>query len=200
MKKIVTLCLLICFLVLGGCSQASPGTQSAPAPQDKPKSDYPNKTIELIVPFAAGGATDLVARILKDIVPKYLPKNQTIVVVNKPGGGGVIGANEVLNAKPDGYTVGLLTHGNVALVPHQGKAKYTYESFQPVAKVTGTQQVLYVRSDAPWKTFEEWLDYVKKNPGTFTYGPAAGLGSGAHIPMVMLRGAAKTGEFIARTT
>ena len=190
MKKFFLLCLSMLFIVLAGCSQSSSSQssetkESSAANKEKSKIEYPTKPIEVLVPFAAGGSTDIGARILAKYLPKYLP-NANLVIVNKPGGSGSIAITDLFNAKPDGYTLAMSTHRAISMQPLYGNVKYSYDSFQPISKVFGNQQIMIVKADAPWKTFEEWLNYVKKNPGKFSYGVAGGLGSGAHIPVAEL--------------
>ena len=178
----VSLFLLV--LVLGACSSKEE-TQSAQGEEEIAKIDYPEQPIELIVPLAPGGSTDIGARILEKHLPKYLP-DAKIVVVNKSGGSGTIGMSNVFISKPDGYTIGITPHSTVTMQPLYGKTKYAHDSFQPIAKVFENQQILVVKSDAPWQTFEEWFEYVKNNPDVFTFGVSGGIGSGAHLPMAEL--------------
>lgn len=176
-----------------GCSQASTGSDSekdestgTTETQEVASADYPSKPIEILVPFAAGGSTDTTARVLSKYLPKYLPNEVNIVIVNKPGAGGTIAATDLFKAEPDGYTLELATHRSIAMQPVYGQTEYSYDSFQPIAKVTTEQQVMAVRADAPWDTFEDWLDYVNENPGQFTYAVSGGIGSGSHLPMAEL--------------
>lgn len=186
MKKILLICLAMFLIVLGGCSQSSQTSKtngaSAAKNEKQTKINYPTKPIEVLVPFAAGGSTDIGARILAKYLPKYLP-NANLVIVNKPGGSGSIAISDLFNAKPDGYTLAMSTHRAISMQPLYGNVKYNYDSFQPISKVFGNQQIMIVKADAPWKTFDQWLDYVKKNPDKFSYGVAGGLGSGAQIPV-----------------
>lgn len=178
MKKFFMLCLVMMLLVLGACSNGKAG-------EKVDASDYPTKAIEVIVPFAAGGSTDIGARILEKHLPKYLKKAQ-LVIVNKEGGSGTIALSDLYKSKPDGYTVALTTHRAAALQPLYGKTRYDYDSFSTIAKVFGNQQILVVKADSKWKTFEDWLNYVKENPNKFTYGVSGGIGSGSHLPMAEL--------------
>lgn len=192
-KKTGIVCILILLLALVGCSQNT-SQQSATANSEnkgssetqKDAKNFPNKPIEILVPFAAGGSTDTAARVVSKYLPKYLPNKVNIVIVNKPGGGGTIAATDLFKATPDGYTLELSTHRSIAMQPIYGKTQYSYDSFQPIAKVSTDQQVMVVRADAPWKTFEDWLEYVKKNPNKFSYGVSGGIGSGSHLPMAEL--------------
>jgi tripartite-type tricarboxylate transporter receptor subunit TctC len=188
MKKFIVLFLSLLLIVLAGCqSSQSTGSKETTAANNKKQSkiEYPTKPIEVLVPFAAGGSTDIGARILAKYLPKYLP-NANLVIVNKPGGSGSIAISDLFNAKPDGYTLAMSTHRAISMQPLYGNVKYNYDSFQPISKVFGNQQIMIVSADAPWKTFDQWLDYVKKNPDKFSYGVAGGLGSGAHIPVAEL--------------
>ncbi|OCS84773.1 Bug family tripartite tricarboxylate transporter substrate binding protein [Caryophanon tenue] len=176
MKKFMLTCVLLMALVLAACSGET--AQSS-------DTDYPERPIEIIVPFAPGGSTDIGGRILEKYLPQYLPEAQ-FVIVNKPGGSGTIALSDLYASKPDGYTLALTTHRALALQPLYGTTKYNHESFLPIAKVFGNQQILVVKADAPWQTFEEWLAYVKENPNEFTFGVSGGIGSGSHLPMAEL--------------
>jgi len=186
MKKFVIVMLSLLLIVLAGCSETSQEAE-AEASNDKKetKVEYPTKPIEILVPFAAGCSTDIGARIIEKYLPKYLPDAQ-LVVVNKPGGSGSIAISDLFNSKPDGYTLAMSTHRAISMQPLYGNVKYEHDSFQGIAKVFGNQQIMIVKADAPWQTFEEWLDYVKANPGEFSYGVAGGIGSGAHLPIAEL--------------
>ncbi len=180
---------ILFLLIMSGCNQEieSSGSKLILSTNDENKLtiDYPTKPIEIIVPFAAGGSTDIGARILEKYLPNYLP-NARFVIINKPGGGGTIAMSNLFNAKPDGYTIALATHRAVDTFPLYGTTNYSHDSFQPIAKVFINQQIMIVKNDAPWQTFEEWVDYVKGNPGKFTYGASGGLGSATHLPMAEL--------------
>ncbi len=136
---------------------------------------YPTKPIELIVPFGAGGSTDLAARVLSSVIPKYL--GQPVVVVNKKGGGGQIGMNYVLKAKPDGYTMMEATIGPITIYPalHR-KAPFTYNSMKAVARTELIPAVLVARPDKRWSDTKEFVEFVKDNPGVLKYS-IAGMGS-----------------------
>lgn len=189
MKKIIVIFLSILILVVVGCAEETEyyenDVTSVASEEKKPEIEYPTKPIEIIVPFAAGGSTDIGARILDKYLPNYLP-NAQFVIVNKPGGGGTIAMSDLFTAKPDGYKIALATHRAVDTFPLYGKTKYAHDSFEPIAKVFINQQIMIVKNDAPWQTFDEWVEYVKKNPGQFTYGASGGLGSATHLPMAEL--------------
>lgn len=169
--------ILMSLIVMAGCSEKETSGGSGEA-----SSDYPKKPIELIVPYPPGGGTDTVARAVEQVVNKYIPNDQQVVIVNRAGGTGTVGNTEVFNAKPDGYTMGLVTVETLSVQPHFGNTVYTHDSFQPITRVTSEPQIFVVRSDAPWDTFEEWLEFVKQNPNKFTYA-TPGPGSAGHIAM-----------------
>lgn len=138
---------------------------------------FPAKEVQIIIPYAPGGATDLVFRALAASTQKYLGK--AVVVVNRAGGGGAVGFNEVAQARPDGYTlVSIITP--VTILPHQVKTAFTYQSFAPIINVVQDPAMLQVRADAPWKTLDEFLGYARANPGMITVGNS-GAGGGVHL-------------------
>jgi tripartite-type tricarboxylate transporter receptor subunit TctC len=121
--------------------------------------EYPDKPVQLIVPYGAGGSTDLLARAIAQVAPKYF--SQPLVVVNKPGGGAIPGRLDVKSAKPDGYTL-LFGYGSGEdlVVPHQRQLPYdALNDFEPVARMSIHSIVLAVAADSPYKTL---ADLVKK--------------------------------------
>ncbi|WP_248923866.1 Bug family tripartite tricarboxylate transporter substrate binding protein [Paenibacillus hamazuiensis] len=181
MKNKFAFITMIFALLLTACAQGAPQAQknqkNAGARSD---ADFPTKPITLIVPYAAGGGTDQIARILEKVLKKYMPNGQNIVVENKTGGAGTVGTAEVFQAKPDGYKLALVAGGPLSVQPHYGNIPFSHDSFQPVIRIASSPLLLAVKADAPWKTFDEWFDYVKKNPGKFTYS-SAGAGNPGHI-------------------
>lgn len=176
MKKILLLIMISLVISAVGC------TNNANVGENEEVSKFPEKTIELIVPYDAGGATDLIARTLEKNIKDYLPNGKGIVVVNKAGGAGTVGTADVFQAKPDGYTIGLAVTGPMSLQPNYGNIPYTHDSLQPVIRIATSPHLLAVRADAEWDTFDQWLEFVKSNPGDFTYG-SSGTGNPAHIAM-----------------
>jgi tripartite-type tricarboxylate transporter receptor subunit TctC len=139
--------------------------------------EFPTKEVQIIIPWAAGGATDLIFRALAASTEKYLGK--AVIVVNRPGGAGAVGYTEVFQAKPDGYTlVSAITP--LTILPHQVSTAFTYKSFDPIINVVRDPGMFLVRSDAPWKSLKEFLDYAKKNPDMITVGNS-GAGGGVHL-------------------
>ena len=139
---------------------------------------YPARPIKYICPWPAGGSTDAVIRALAESAGKIL--GQTIIVDNKPGAGGMLGAIEMLNTKPDGYTLTQLPHG-VFRIPHMQKVAYdTLKDFTWIACLTGYTFGLVVPSDSPIKSIKDLVAYAKANPETFTYG-STGTGTSPHL-------------------
>jgi len=139
--------------------------------------EFPTKEVQIIIPWAAGGATDLIFRALGATTGKYL--GQAVVVVNRTGGAGAVGYTEAMKAKPDGYTlVSAITP--LTILPHRVKTAYTYESFEPIINVVKDPGMFLVRSDSPWKSLKEFLDYAKNNPEMITVGNS-GAGGGVHL-------------------
>ncbi|MFZ4285571.1 Bug family tripartite tricarboxylate transporter substrate binding protein [Variovorax sp. HJSM1_2] len=147
------------------------------------QSDYPNHQIELLVPYQAGGGTDGLARAFADASRKHI--NQPIVVLNKPGAGGAIGWSEVINSKPDGYKLAVLTVELLTL-PHLGLAKFKYDDFQPIAQLNSDPAAITVKADAPWNTIEEFIAAAKKSPETVRVGNS-GNGSIWHLAAAALQ-------------
>lgn len=147
---------------------------------------FPDRPIELIVPFGAGGTTDVFARAFTRVITKYLPNEQRTVVINKPGGAATIGISVVANAEPDGYTLGFLPGGILELQPHYGRTTWTSDDFEPVIAFLEIPASINVLDSSPIKTYEQWLEFTKKNPGKFTYTTPGGTGSGTHLSMEQL--------------
>ncbi len=139
--------------------------------------DFPTKEVQIIIPWAAGGATDLIFRALAATTGKYL--GQAVVVMNRPGGGGAVGYTEGAQARADGY---ILTSAvtPLTILPHQVKTAFTYKNFEPVINVVSDPSMFLIRADAPWKSLKEFLDYAKKNPNMITVGNS-GAGGGVHL-------------------
>jgi tripartite-type tricarboxylate transporter receptor subunit TctC len=138
---------------------------------------FPTKEVSIIIPYAPGGATDLVFRALAASTQKHLGK--AVVVINKAGGGGTVGVVEAQRAKPDGYTL-VTAITPLTILPHQVKTTFTYKDFEPILNVVQDPVMFQVQAQAPWKTLQEFLDYAKKNPGVITVGNS-GAGGGVHL-------------------
>jgi tripartite-type tricarboxylate transporter receptor subunit TctC len=152
---------------------------------------YPTKPIKLIVPVAAGGGSDMIARQVAERLGRGL--GQTIVVDNVSGGGGVIATQTTQRAAPDGYTLMQSYVATHATSPATRKLTYDpIKDFTPVGMIGGTPNVLVVPVSLPANTFKEFVDYAKKNVGKISYG-SSGQGSLTHLAMEQLKDA--TGIF-----
>jgi len=139
--------------------------------------DYPTHSIEIIVPFNAGGGTDALARAFADNARKHLA--QSFVINNKPGASGVIGWSDVVNSKPDGYKLALMTV-ELTILPHLGMSKFGTEEFAPIARLNYDPAAITVKADAPWNTVEEFIAAAKKANGEMKMGNS-GNGSIWHL-------------------
>ncbi|OPY66976.1 MAG: Tripartite tricarboxylate transporter family receptor [Syntrophorhabdus sp. PtaU1.Bin050] len=139
---------------------------------------YPTRPIEIVCAFQPGGAADMTNRVWAKYLEKYL--GVSLMLVNKPGGGGVIGVTYLAKGSPDGYRIANFSdHMLTAII--LGNATYTLDDLRIVAQVNLIANTVAVRGDAPWKTYQEFVEYAKKNPGV-KYGHQ-GLGSSAHLRM-----------------
>ena len=144
---------------------------------------YPAKPITLTIGYGAGGGTDVSTRPLANAASKIL--GQPIIVVNKPGGATAVAMAALKNEKPDGYNIGTLGAGGF-LAPFTRKVNYdVLKDFTPIMQFAIFQYGLVVRSDSPWKTFKEFIDYAKANPGKIRYS-TAGAGTPQHLVMERL--------------
>ena len=146
---------------------------------------YPAKSIRVVVPFAPGGATDITGRTLGAKMSDGL--KQTVIVDNRTGGGGVIGADLVAKAPPDGYTVLLATPAETAILPHMQKMPYNaLKDFAPVSLATASPLILVVHPSLPAKSVKELIALVKARPGQLSYG-SAGNGGVHHLAAEQLK-------------
>jgi tripartite-type tricarboxylate transporter receptor subunit TctC len=141
---------------------------------------YPSKPIHLVVPFPAGGATDILSRALSQELGKKI--GQSIVVENKPGAGGTIGALAAAKSSPDGYTLLLTTSSTHSIGPAiNPRIPYNAEAdFTPIAYVASSPNILLVPNSSPAKTLPEFIDYARKNPGRLNYA-SSGNGTIVHL-------------------
>jgi tripartite-type tricarboxylate transporter receptor subunit TctC len=141
--------------------------------------NFPDRSITLVVPAPPGGTADITARMLQEPLGKAL--GQTVVVDNKGGANGIVGAQAVINAKPDGHTLFVQFSGFHTMSPHLVKFPFDpLKDLQPVANVISAPQVLVVRSTLPFKTVDELVKNAKSNPGRLNYA-SSGNGSVQHI-------------------
>jgi tripartite-type tricarboxylate transporter receptor subunit TctC len=124
---------------------------------------YPTKPIEVVVPFTAGGTNDLLTRLVAEISRKYL--GQPLIIVNKPGAGGSLGAADVIGSKPDGYKLISVPSNFFSTTVYTQKIPFDPMDLTPIANFMEYKNGLIVKGDSPWKTLNDLLDYGRKNPG-----------------------------------
>lgn len=168
-RKYLILILLLAFAVVASsCMQ--PGETETPKPPPTPQAKFPEKNVQLIVPFAAGGGTDAVARALASAAEKEL--EQPVVVVNKTGGSGAVGMTEGANAKADGYTVTMITREIVSL-PLMGLAQIKAEDFDLLANINQDPAIVLVKPDSKYQTIKDLIDDAKARPGAIKFASTA---------------------------
>lgn len=165
------------------------GLLAAPAAlaQGSAAGRFPDRPIRLICPWAAGGTTDIQMRALAEAASRRL--GQPVIIENRAGAGGVLGAQQLLNERPDGY---VLSQMPISVFRHPQMAQRALfnplEDFTWVIHLTGYLFGIVVRADAPWQTLGQFLDYAKANPGRVNYG-TPGVGTSLHITMEQIAGA-----------
>jgi tripartite-type tricarboxylate transporter receptor subunit TctC len=149
---------------------------------------YPSRPVTMVVPFPPGGVADTVGRPVAESMAQFL--GQPIVVDNKAGAGGGIGMAQVARSKPDGLTL-LMALVSISTIPVADEVlgrspSFVLNQFKPIARFTADPTVLAVRADAPWQTFQEFVDYVRKNPDKLNFGSSGNYGT-MHVPVEMLK-------------
>lgn len=146
--------------------------------------EYPAREVEFVVSFPAGGPADSGARVLAPLMSAIL--KQPVVVVNKPGGGGAVGADYAAKARPDGHTVYVSTNSVLTISPHLKQLPYRVSDFTPIGAFAADLGVITVRNTAPARTLEEFIEYAKRNPGKLNYG-SAGYGTVSFFTMELFK-------------
>lgn len=172
--NLVSFLLIVSMMAIVGCG----GGAGAGGTDSKAKTDFPTKPINLIVPYTAGGASDLSARPLAQAASKIL--GQPIVVINRPGGGGAVGAAEVVRANPDGYTLLNGSSGPITLLPYTSNPGYKTEDFTPIVRNINIPVVFAVEKNSKINSLKDLVEFAKKNPGQVKIS-SPGAGTSHHI-------------------
>jgi tripartite-type tricarboxylate transporter receptor subunit TctC len=151
---------------------------------------YPTRNISMIVPYAAGGPTDTVARVTAQAMGK--PLGQTVIVENRPSAGGILGPEQVKNSKPDGYTI-LIHHIGMATTPtlYRNLRFNPLTDFEPIGLINDVPMTIISKPQLPAKDFKEFLDYIKKNKDKVSYANA-GIGAASHLCGMLFMSAINT--------
>lgn len=144
---------------------------------------YPNRPVELVVPFGAGGGTDVLARVFAEAAKKHF--SQPFTVLNRPGASGAIGLGEVAQSRPDGYKIAMMTL-EMVILPHLGIGKYQPEDFVPIVRLNQDPVVLAVSTQSPWNTIEDLVEAARRNKDGLRFGNA-GIGGVSHLAALGLQ-------------
>lgn len=171
----IVLMVLVTVLIVSACSQSTqtPSDTQGETQADEKEFKFPEKTIKVICPYAAGGGTDTAARLFVEAANKYC--DQSIVVENITGASGVYGATELLYAEPDGYTLLYTTTGGQTIQPWLGNGDNTPDKFKSIIGTSYVPAFLAVAADSPIKDYNDLVEYCKANPGEFTVGGPGNL-------------------------
>ncbi len=180
--KTILVTMLVTLFILTGCAQPAAQTPGG----ETPAADYPSKAIQLVIPYAPGGATDIIYRLAAEYAQAEL--GQPIAVVNMAGASATIGSRHVKDAAPDGYTI-LGSHDVIATAYYSDVVDYAFEAFEPVCLLTSTPNIATTNSKNPWQGMDELLEDAAGRPGEIVW--SVTLGSTDHFFLMGLMDAAK---------
>jgi tripartite-type tricarboxylate transporter receptor subunit TctC len=153
------------------------------------QSSFPSKPVHIFVPYAAGGAVDILARTLGDVVSRQW--GQSVVIENRPGAGGVVASQALVTSPPDGYTLIVIASGHPTNPFLYAKLPYdTFKDFTPISLLASSPNILLVRADSPFKTVGDVIAQAKSKPGSLSFGHA-GNGTSTHLAGELLKNLAK---------
>jgi tripartite-type tricarboxylate transporter receptor subunit TctC len=165
------------------------GAAMLAAASGAPAQPFPSKPVHILVPYAAGGAVDILARTLGDAVSQKW--SQSVVIENRPGAGGVIASQALVTSPPDGYTLIVVASGHPTNPFLYEKLPYdTFKDFTPISLLASSPNILLVRADSPFKTVADVIAAAKAKPGSLSYGHA-GSGTSTHLAGELLKSLAK---------
>lgn len=180
-------CMILCgiLFLFAGCSNEA---GNAPGKQEQVASSFPEKDITVIIPFTAGGSSDVQARVVEKYFKDEFGVN--LIFMYKEGAGGEVGFTELANAKPDGYTIGGLNSPHILLQPLARETTFDYKSFDYIGVMVNDPQIIAVSVDSQYDTLEDLLNDARQHPGTLT-AAISGSYSGNHITALKLMDAAQ---------
>jgi len=164
-------------------SAAALGVLAVPAIRPARAQSWPARPIEMVVGWAAGGGTDILARTLAPFMEKYIGGNARIGVVNRPGAGGEIGFTAVATARPDGYTIGTVNAPAFMTIPLERQARFTFDSFDFIGNVVTDWLSIFVAPNSPFRTIQDLVAFARANPRRLNVG-MQGLGTGTHLAIL----------------
>ncbi|MGO4887439.1 tripartite tricarboxylate transporter substrate binding protein [Anaerobacillus sp. MEB173] len=182
MKKILTSFLfLVVMAIVAACGSDSSSTDSSGENGEAAASNYPERNITNIVPFSAGGTTDVNQRLIEKHWKDYFDTN--MVIEYRTGAGGEVGFTELNNADPNGYTMGSINTPHIILQPLGRPTEFDYNTFEVIARLVNDPQVLAVRHDSRFNSLEEFIAELKEKPGSLTVGLTGTL-TGDHLTIL----------------
>lgn len=174
MKKVLAILLALAMIL----SFAACGTKKEEQKAEEVKDVYPSKSLTCIVPWAAGGSSDVSVRLIASVIPGYL--GQGIVVDNQPGGSAIPGTQAMADAEPDGYHIGMNTNASFILRPLLTEVTYKMDDFTFICGFANQRTVIAVPADSPFQTINDLIDYAKANPGKLKFA-GSNVASGQHL-------------------